>query len=166
MKRTTAAAALTALLAVAGCKQDAPPSAAAAAGEVAAPAGTSTASAEVSASPEPPAVEGKPAAPGAPPFAVIYPGGVPAGPATLAQGPSGPGGIVRFVTPSSPDAVIAYYRAAAEAAGLTSVMAMNQGDARAYGAAAEDGRGKLLRVVATPTAEGGADVQLDWTAGN
>jgi hypothetical protein len=42
---------------------------------------------------------------------------------------------------------------------------MNQGEARAYGAAAEDGSGKLLRVVATATSEGGADVQLDWTAG-
>ena len=63
------------------------------------------------------------------------------------------------------NAVIDFYRQRAEAAGLASVMAMNTGDARAYGAAAEDGSGKLLRVVATPVEDGPTSVQLDWTAG-
>lgn len=168
MKRTIAAAAMTALLAVAGCGRDPAPQADAADAEAAAAADAAAPAAivaEASAYPEPPAVVAQPAAPGAPSFAVIYPGGTLAGPATVAQGPGGPGGIVRFTTPSSPDAVIDYYRRAAEAAGLSSVMAMNQGDARAYGAAAADGGSKLLRVVATPTEDGGSDVQLDWTAG-
>jgi hypothetical protein len=165
MKRTIAAAAMTALLAVAGCGRETAPSAPAAEDAAAAAVTAQAASADSPALPEPPAVAGQPAAPGAPSFAVIYPGGTPNGPPTVAQGPSGPGGIVSFTTRSSPEAVIDWYRKAAEASGLTSVMAMNQGDARAYGAAAEDGSGKLLRVVATPVEDGGSDVQLDWTAG-
>lgn len=166
MKRTIAAAAMTALLAVAGCSREGGKAEAdTAAADAATPVTEAAARAETSAYPEPPAVVGHPAAPGAPSFAAIYPGGTPNGPATVAQGPTGPGGIVSFTTPSSPDAVIDWYRRAAEAAGLTSVMAMNQGDARAYGAAAEDGSGRLLRVVATPVEDGGSNVQLDWTAG-
>ena len=164
MKRMFAAAGLTAALAVAGCGQSRAPEAAAAddaATDVAAP----SAPVAASASPTPPAVTARPAATGAPAFAVIYPGGTPTGPATVARGPGGPGGIVSFTTASSPDAVIAYYRKTAEAAGLASVMAMNQGEARAYGAAAEDDSGKLLRVVATPVDGGSTSVQLDWTAG-
>ena len=59
----------------------------------------------------------------------------------------------------------AFYRQRAEAAGLASVMAMNTGEARAYGAAAGDGSGKLLHVVATPVEGGPTSVQLDWTNG-
>ncbi|TPW02178.1 MAG: hypothetical protein FD125_2183, partial [bacterium] len=106
-----------------------------------------------------------PAAPGAPAFAVVYPGGTVEGPATVARGPDGPGGILSFTTEAAPDAVIDFYRQRAESAGLASVMAMNTGDARAYGAAASDGSGKLLRVVATPVEDGPTSVQLDWTAG-
>ncbi|WP_332659473.1 hypothetical protein [Brevundimonas sp.] len=163
MKRMFAAAALTATLAAAGCgpspAQDAVApadaavdAAARAAPEAAAPAAATTAAAA-------------PAAPGAPVFAVVYPGGAVSGPATVAQGPDGPGGILSFTTDAAPEAVIAFYRQRAEAAGLASVMAMNQGEARAYGAAAEDGSGKLLRVVATPVENGPTSVQLDWTAG-
>ncbi|MDP3803891.1 hypothetical protein [Brevundimonas sp.] len=159
MKRTLAAAALIAALAMAGCSQ--------APAEDGAEAG---AAADAAA---PTAVEGPadsiaptvPAAPGAPAFAVVYPGGAPSGPATVARGPDGPGGILSFTTDASPDAVIDFYRQRAEAAGLASVMAMNTGGARAYGAAAEDGSGKLLRVVATPVEDGPTSVQLDWTAG-
>lgn len=166
MKRTLVAAALTAALAMAGCSQDSTPETGAANDEVAATdASNAAAPAAVSAAPEAPSVPAMAAAPGAPSFAVIYPGGTPTGPATVAQGPEGPGGIVSFTTESSPDAIIAYYRRTAEAAGLASVMAMNQGEARAYGAAADDGSGRLLRVVATPMEGGGTDVQLDWTAG-
>ncbi|WP_284223599.1 hypothetical protein, partial [Brevundimonas denitrificans] len=106
-----------------------------------------------------------PAAPGAPAFAVVYPGGTALGPVTVARGPDGPGGILSFTTEATPDAVVAFYRQRAEAAGLASVMAMNTGEARAYGAAAGDGSGKLLHVVATPVEGGPTSVQLDWTNG-
>ncbi|HST92698.1 MAG TPA: hypothetical protein VLJ13_10935 [Brevundimonas sp.] len=170
MKRTIAAAAMTAILAVAGCGRDPAPEAPAAGGAAAQTGAVAASTTVVPATdraiyPEPPPIDPKPAAPGAPSFAVIYPGGTATGPATVANGPGGPGGIVRYKTANSPDVIIDYYRRIAERDGLTSVMAMNQGDARAYGAAAEDGSGKLLRVVATATADGGADVQLDWTAG-
>ena len=157
MKRTLAAAALMAAMALAGCSQvpadeapaaEAVPAADAAAPAVAAPAEAATA-----------------AAPGAPAFAVVYPGGTAQGPVTVARGPDGPGGILSFTTEATPDAVVAFYRQRAEAAGLASVMAMNTGEARAYGAAAEDGSGKLLHVVATPVENGPTSVQLDWTNG-
>jgi len=164
MKRMFAVAGLTAGVAMAGCGQSPAPESAAA-DEAAADAAVGAAPVAAALVSEPPAVTARPAATGAPSFAVVYPGGTPTGPATVAQGPSGPGGIVSFTTVSSPDAVIAFYRKTAEAAGLASVMAMNQGEARAYGAAAEDGSGKLLRVVATPVENGPTSVQLDWTAG-
>ena len=163
MKRTLAAAALMAAMAMAGCSQapadEAPAAEAAVAADTAAPA-----AAEAPASPAAAAVAA-PAAPGAPAFAVVYPGGAVGGPATVARGPDGPGGILSFTTEASPDTVVDFYRRRAEAAGLASVMAMNTGEARAYGAAAEDGSGKLLRVVATPVEDGPTSVQLDWTAG-
>ncbi len=161
MKRTLAAAALMAALALAGCSQ-APAEEAPAAAE-AAPA--ADAAAPAAATPTVTAGTATPAAPGAPAFAVVYPGGAAEGPATVARGPDGPGGILSFTTEATPDAVIDFYRQRAESAGLASVMAMNTGDARAYGAAASDGSGKLLRVVATPVENGPTSVQLDWTAG-
>ncbi len=161
MKRTLAAAALMAALALAGCSQ-APADETPAVAE-AAPA--ADAAAPAAATPAAPASAAAPAAPGAPGFAVVYPGGAAQGPATVARGPDGPGGILSFTTDATPDAVIDFYRQRAEAAGLASVMAMNTGDARAYGAAASDGSGKLLRVVATPVEDGPTSVQLDWTAG-
>jgi hypothetical protein len=161
MKRKLAAAALMAAMAMAGCGQaPADEAAGAAAAEAAAPvAASAPIDSSVAATPA------APAAPGAPAFAVVYPGGSVGGPATVAQGPDGPGGILSFTTDAGPDAVIAFYRQRAEAAGLASVMAMNTGEARAYGAAASDGSGKLLRVVATPVEDGPTSVQLDWTAG-
>ena len=161
MKRTLAAAALMAALALAGCSQGTADEAPAAA--EAAPA--ADAAAPAAAAPAVAAGAATPAAPGAPAFAVVYPGGSAQGPATVARGPDGPGGILSFTTDATPDAVIDFYRQRAEAAGLASVMAMNTGDARAYGAAASDGSGKLLRVVATPVEDGPTSVQLDWTAG-
>lgn len=160
MKRTFAAAALMATMVMAGCSQapadEAPVAEAVSAVDAAAPAAAPSAEAASAAAP---------AAPGAPSFAVVYPGGVPSGPATVALGPDGPGGILSFTTEATPDAVVDYYRKRAETAGLASMMAMNTGDARAYGAAAEDGSGKLLRVVATPVEDGPTNVQLDWTNG-
>ena len=162
MKRTLATAALMAAMAMAGCSQapadEAPAAAEAfAASDAAAPA--------AAAAPAESSVVATPAAPGAPAFAVVYPGGTAQGPVTVARGPDGPGGILSFTTEATPDAVVAFYRKRAEAAGLASVMAMNTGEARAYGAAAEDGSGKLLHVVATPVEDGPTSVQLDWTNG-
>jgi hypothetical protein len=161
MKRTLAAVALMAAMAMAGCSQapadEAPDAAeAVAAADAAVPAAAAPAESSAAATP---------AAPGAPAFAVVYPGGVALGPVTVARGPDGPGGILSFTTEATPDAVVAFYRQRAEAAGLASVMAMNTGEARAYGAAAGDGSGKLLHVVATPVEDGPTSVQLDWTNG-
>lgn len=107
---------------------------------------------------------GLPAAPGAPAFAVLYPGASLDQPGISASGPMGPGGLVTYGTDAGPDAVIAFHRAQAEAAGLSSVMAMNQGEARAYGAASKDGKANL-QVVASPTEAGTTSVQLSWSAG-
>ena len=162
MKRTLAAAALMAALAMAGCGQ-APADEAPAAAEAAVAAEAAAPAAAVA--PAEAAALASPAAPGAPAFAVVYPGGAAQGPVTVARGPDGPGGILSFTTDATPDAVVAFYRQRAEAAGLASVMAMNTGEARAYGAAAGDGSGKLLHVVATPVEDGPTNVQLDWTNG-
>ncbi len=161
MKRTLAVAALMAALAMAGCSQAPADEAPAAAGAVAA----ADAAAPAAAVPTESSAAATPAAPGAPAFAVVYPGGTALGPVTVARGPDGPGGILSFTTEATPDAVVAFYRQRAEAAGLASVMAMNTGEARAYGAAAGDGSGKLLHVVATPVEGGPTSVQLDWTNG-
>ena len=161
MKRTLATAALMAAMAMAGCSQ-APADEAPAAAEAVAAA---DAAAPAAAAPAESSAVATPAAPGAPAFAVVYPGGTAQGPVTVARGPDGPGGILSFTTEATPDAVVAFYRKRAEAAGLASVMAMNTGEARAYGAAAGDGSGKLLHVVATPVEDGPTSVQLDWTNG-
>lgn len=165
MKRVIAVAALTTALALAGCGQA--PAEDAAAADGAAVDALDVAAAEAPPAPATARASGTAtsAAPGAPAFAVVYPDAAVSGPATVAQGPDGPGGILSFTTEATPDAVIAFYRQRAEAGGLATVMAMNQGDARAYGAAAQDGSGQLLRVIATPVEDGPTSVQLDWTAG-
>lgn len=105
------------------------------------------------------------AAPGAPAFAVLYPGARVDGAPTLADGVGGPGGIVAFTVDANPDQIVAFYKQRAEAAGLASVMGMNQGDTRAYGAAGSGESAAALQVVASPTEGGGASVQLTWSAG-
>ena len=112
-----------------------------------------------------PDVAGTPPVAGVPAFAAVYPGAQVSGPQTMANGPDGPGGIVSFTTDADPDTVVAYYRRQAEAAGLSSVMAMNQGQARAYAAAAADNDGTSLRVVADPVDDGSTAVQLTWSTG-
>jgi hypothetical protein len=102
---------------------------------------------------------------GVPTFAVPYPDSQSAGSQTVATGPDGPGGILTFTTEADPDTVVAWYRQRAEAAGLSSVMAMNQGKARAYGATAADNAGTNLRVVADPVDDGSTSVQLTWSVG-
>lgn len=102
---------------------------------------------------------------GAPIFAALYPGAQADAPATVASGPAGPGGLITFTTDATPEAVIAFYRQRAEAAGLAPVMAMNQGEARAYGASARKDKGATLQVVAAPGEGGLTSVQLTWSAG-
>jgi len=82
-----------------------------------------------------------------------------------ASGPDGPGGIVTFTTDATPDAVIDFYRQRAEKAGLSPIMAMNQGEARAYGASARTEKGASLQVVAAPDEDGLTSVQLSWSDG-
>lgn len=115
--------------------------------------------------PTPALVPAQPAAPNAPAFAVLYPNARVDGAPTLADGAGGPGGIVAFTVDADPDQVVAFYKQRAEAAGLTSVMGMNQGDTRAYGAAGPTATDAALQVVASPTDGGGASVLLTWSAG-
>lgn len=110
-------------------------------------------------------VPAQPAAPNAPAFAVLYPNARVDGAPTLADGAGGPGGIVAFTVDASPDQVVAFYKQRAEAAGLTSVMGMNQGDTRAYAASGPQAADAALQVVASPKDGGGASVQLTWSAG-
>lgn len=166
MKLSLAASLLVAGVVLAGCNQGEPAEPAAAADAGSATAAAVAVPAETSATPAPAGASAVPAAPGAPTFAVLYPGGAPLGPATVAQGPQGPGGIVRFTTDASPEAVIAFYRQRAEAAGLKSINSMNRGDAQAYSAGdGVSGRGQLLQVIATRVEGEPTDVQLDWTSG-
>lgn len=102
-------------------------------------------------------------APNAPAFAVLYPGATMEEPPTLASDAQGSGGLATFVTQADPEAVITFYRERAEATGLASVMAMDQGEAQAYGAAGTSG--ETLQVVASPTEEATTSVQLTWSAG-
>jgi hypothetical protein len=158
MKRSVAAAASAMILGLAACGQapEAAPEPKAALAE--ASAGPAVA---VAATPPTPATT----ATGAPAYSEIYPGGQVQDGAGAASGASGPGRIVTFTTAAAPDQVVAFYKQRAEAAGLHSVMAMDQGDAKAYGAAGRNGSGASLQVVAAPTEGGETSVQLSWNAG-
>ncbi|WP_374598603.1 hypothetical protein [Brevundimonas sp.] len=148
---------------LAACGDDAP-SKAPANVEVAAPADTPRAPGATEA--DAAGVNAQLAAPDAPAFAVLYPDATLLGPATLARGPSGPGGILEFTTSDTPEAVVSFYRARAEASGLNTIASMNQGGASAYSAGdGANGAGKLLSVVASPGEDGLTNVQLDWSSG-
>lgn len=163
MKRSVAAVAVALTVGLVGCderSQAAPetslPPPADAPAEIA-PVAASAPAADVE--PAPASIDGAPA------FAALYPGAQADGPATVANGPTGPGGLITFTTDADPDAVVAFYKQRAEAAGLAPVMAMNQGEARAYGAAARTTNGATLQVVASPGEGGLTSVQLTWSAG-
>lgn len=113
-----------------------------------------------------PSADAPPAAGAAPAFAVLYPGARVDGAPLTADGAAGPGGLVTFTTDATPDQVVAFYRERAEAAGLKSVTGMNQGEARAYGAAGDVADGPSLQVVAAPGADGATSVHLNWSAGS
>lgn len=166
MKRIVAVLALTcAALLPAACGPNAELPAAAESPAPAAPAQTAPTADAAAGTAEPAAPAAGPlAAPGAPAFAALYPGATMDAPAITASGASGPGGIATYTTDADPDAVIAFHRARAEASGLSSAMAMNQGEARAYGAANPDSSASL-QVVASATEDGPTSVQLSWSAG-
>lgn len=100
---------------------------------------------------------------GVPQFAAVYPNAEIEGDPLTAAGPAGPGGVVTFLTDAQPETVIAFYRERAEAAGLATMMSLNQGEARAYGAQ-KQATGASLNVVAAPS-ETRTSVQLTWSAG-
>lgn len=159
-----AASAVVVLFCLAGCDRSAQPVEAKTAPEASAPTVADATPPAV----EAPAVVGgaaPAAADGAPSFAVLYPGAQVDGQPLAAGGEAGPGGLITFTTTASPDDVVAFYRERAEKAGLRSVAGMNQGDTRAYGAAADATNGASLQVVATPTETGQTSVQLGWSAG-
>lgn len=166
MTRRLAAPAALALFCLAGCDRPAAAPQTPAATDEPAVAAPSVAPVEAAADPAPvPAAEALPAAPGAPSYAALYPGAEPDAPAVVGTGEAGDGGLVTFQTAASPDDVVAFYRQRAEDAGLRTMMGMNQGDARAYGAADEDPGGPQLKVVAAPGEEGRTSVQLSWSEG-
>lgn len=100
---------------------------------------------------------------GTPAFAEIYPGARLEGNATTAAGAQGQGGMVTFTTEDAPDQVIAFYRTRAQSAGLSDMMALNQGAVQGYGAGRQ-ADGASLNVVASPV-EDRTSVQLTWSAG-
>lgn len=159
------AVALTAALVLSACSRTEPEAAAAEAADASATEAVA-ADADAAAPPAPPAPStAQPAAPGAPSFAVIYPGGVTRGAATLAESPAGPGGILEFTTDATPDAVVAFYEQRAEAAGLKKITSMSQAGGAGYSAGdGADGRGQLIQVIATAVL-GQTSVQLSWSAG-
>ncbi|MNX38940.1 hypothetical protein D3C86_692840 [compost metagenome] len=166
MKRSVAAVAVALTVGLIGCDdrseaapEPSPPAPADAPAAAAAPITEAAPSEAV------PAPAGAASIDGAPAFAALYPGAQADGPATVATGPTGPGGLITFTTEAAPEAVVAFYRQRAEAAGLAPVMAMNQGEARAYGAAARKDNGATLQVVASPGEGGLTSVQLTWSAG-
>ena len=166
MKRSLAASALIGAMTLAGCGEGEPataPAAADAAVETAAPAAPAETAAPAPESPAPAAV---PAAGGAPAGAGNDPGGGPDGPAPTAPGAGRATGIVQFTTDATPEAVIAFYREQAEAAGLKSINTMNRGASAGYSAGdGAGGRGQLLSVIATRVEGEPTSVQLDWTTG-
>lgn len=164
MKRSVAAVAVALSVGLIGCdeRSEAAPEASPPPSAEAPPAAAPT---EVAPTPAPATVSDAMTIDGAPVFAALYPGAQIDSPATLASGPTGPGGLITFTTDAAPETVVAFYRQRAEAAGLSPVMAMNQGEARAYGAAARKDKGASLQVVASPGESGLTSVQLSWSAG-
>ena len=106
---------------------------------------------------------GEPLATGAPVFASLYPDATLDQPVIVADGSDGPGGMAEFTTAATPDDVISHYRRLASEAGLKPVMAMNQGNARAF--AALGANGAEVQVVASHDENEATSVQLTWKDG-
>ena len=125
--------------------------------------GTAAAATPSTTTPTPAAAPRERLAKDAPVFASLYPEATLNQPVVLANGADGPGGIAEFTTAATPDEVIAHYRRLADDAGLKPVMAMNQGNARAF--AALNPAGAEVQVVASLDEAGTTSVQLTWKNG-
>lgn len=97
---------------------------------------------------------------GAPAYAPLYPG---AEVEQTTAAPAGEGGIVIYTTEASPETVVDFHKAQAEAAGLESTVSMSQGETRAYGASGAEGA-DTLSVVASPDGDA-TSVQVSWSEG-
>ena len=160
MKSSLAVVAVVMTVAIAGCDRRAAISNADAHAEAPIAATQPAMPAAVTTTDAPPAAG---AAVAVPQFAVVYPDAEVEGDPLTAGGAAGPGGVVTFTTDAEPEAVIAFYRERAEAAGLATMMSLNQGEARAYGAQ-KQATGASVNVVAAPS-EARTSVQLTWSAG-
>lgn len=170
MARRLTVIALLAAAGLASCDRDGGPADTPASGAESARAEAPVSKADVegmTASPSPPeaTLPAGEAIEGAPAFAVIYPGGVVETTPLTPVAAGGAGGGIVFTSDASPDDIVDFYRRKAEAAGLASVMSMNQGETRGYGAAGAPG-GAGLQVVAHPVEPGQTSVQLTWTPGS
>lgn len=106
---------------------------------------------------------GEPLASNAPLYASLYPEATLSSPAVQATHNGNNGGMAEFTTQASPEQIMVHYRELAEASGLSPIMEMNQGSARAFGARSDDG--SELQVVAAPVGEEElTSVQLTWQA--
>jgi len=164
MKRSVAAVAVALSVGLIGCdeRSEAAPEASPPPSAEAPPAAAPT---EVAPAPAPATVSDAMTIDGAPVFAALYPGAQIDSPATLASGPTGPGGLGALAIEGDDSFGRGVGREGDQAAGLSPVMAMNQGEARAYGAAARKDKGASLQVVASPGESGLTSVQLSWSAG-
>ena len=70
--------------------------------------------------------------------------------------------MVTYTTQATPEQVIEFYKARAVEAGLETKVALAQGPIMSY--AAGDGSGADLQVIAQALPDGGASVQLSWSA--
>lgn len=105
----------------------------------------------------------QPLASNAPAFASLYPGATLLQAPVLADGADGPGGMAEFTVSASPEQIVEHYRHLADKHGLDPVMAMNQGNARAF--AALNAKGAEVQVVASPDDQGVTTVHLTWKSG-
>jgi len=150
-------------LVLAACANDAgPPRTEAEAEATAATTDTDTKSDKASASIDT-IKPGEPLATNAPIYASLYPEATLNAPAVQGAHNGQKGGMAEFTTQASPEEIMVHYRELAEASGLSPVMEMNQGNARAFGA--KDNNGAELQVVAAPVGEEElTSVQLTWQA--
>ncbi|MCF8505162.1 MAG: hypothetical protein K9G59_09635 [Caulobacter sp.] len=95
-----------------------------------------------------------------PDFAPVYPGSEVKSTATGIGDAKTNGGMAVFVTPDSPDQVLAFYRQKAKAAGLEVQLDADMGAARQF-AASDEATGRLLQVIVAAQA-GMSQVQVIW----
>ena len=104
--------------------------------------------------------EGSAVVAGEPPaFVPAYPGGAVV--TTIAANEKGQrGGVYAFTTSDAPDKVFEFYRARAEAAGLSSQTNVEAGGSRIYGAQGPAGD---VAITAAPQGPGQTYVQVTWS---